>query len=526
MNNPGNPDNPDGQGGGGWEQPQEPGPYGQQGYGQEGYGQGQQGGYDQGGYGQQGYGRQDQQGYGQGGYGQQPGHGQGGYGQQPGHGQGGYDAGTGQWQDPNQAPNQDQGYRPYGAAGQWQGEAGASAAGGGTSGGGAKKGLIIGGAAVAAIVLIAALAFGAIKLFGGGADVEPRVIDAYHDTTCAIAEGEVYCWGDADYLVSDRDYGETEEPVKVRGIEDARAVFVGHYSACAIDGDGATHCWGNLSDTMDMRNSDRPREIEGLENAAQISIGTDSTCALDTDGAVWCWGANAHGELGNGGTRATDTPTRVEDLPAITSLSTMGKSILALDEDGNVWAWGNNERGVIFTSDSDEETRPVMLEGLPKAREVHAGVEQEYACIIEEEFGEVWCWGYNFMATTGTLWNENDDYITRDPVQVDGVTGAVELVGDYFVAALLDDGTVMAWGDSAVGGDRSFSDDHKARELDGITDVVHIAGGRHHLVYVDSTGTVGGNGDNDYGQLGTGDTTAYDENGDNSRIRGFTVDVE
>ena len=485
MNNPGNPDNPDGQGGGGWEQPQEPGPYGQQ-----------------------------------------PGYGQGGFGQQPGYGQGGYDAGIGQWQDPNQAPNQDQGYRPYGAAGQWQGEAGASAAGGGTSGGGAKKGVIIGGAAVAAIVLIAALAFGAIKLFGGGADVEPRVIDAYHDTTCAISEGEVYCWGDADYLVSDRDYGETEEPVKVRGIEDARAVFVGHYSACAIDGDGATHCWGNLASTMDMSDSTRPREIEGLENAAQISIGTDSTCALDTDGAVWCWGANAHGELGNGGTRATDTPTRVEDLPAITSLSTMGKSILALDEDGNVWAWGNNERGVIFTSDSDEETRPVMLEGLPKARAVHAGVAQEYACIIEEEFGEVWCWGYNYMATTGVQWNANSDYITRDPVQVEGVAGAVKLVGDTFVAALLDDGTVMAWGDSSVGGDRSFSDDHKARELDGITDVVHIAGGHDHLVYVDSTGTVGGNGDNDYGQLGTGDTTAYDENGDNSRIRGFTVDVE
>lgn len=484
MNNPGNPNYPHGQDGGGWGPPQEPGPYGQNAYGQGGY---------------------PQEGYGQGGYGQWAG----------------------------QDPNQGSGYQPYGATGQWQGGAGATAAYGGTGGGadggkggGAKKGLIIGGAAVAALVLIAGVAFAVTRMLGGGGGPEVQTLAAYGEGTCAISEGEVYCWGNVPTLVNDRDagIGDINEPTKVAGLEKMRSVYVGEGAACAVNGAGTAFCWGNLAATMDMDDSRRPREIEGLHNIAHISIGFTSTCALDTDGAVWCWGNNTDGELGDGDRGSTDIPTKVEDLPAITSLSTMGKTILALDVDGNVWAWGANDKHVIFTSDEARESRPVMLEGLPKARAVHAGVTLEYACIIGAEAGDVWCWGYNVMATTGSPWNENDDYITRDPVQVDGVTGAVELVGDSFVAALLDDGTVMAWGDSAVGGDRSFSEDHLARELRGIRGVADIAGGRNHLVFTDSAGTVGGNGDNSYGQLGTGDTRAYDENGSNSEIQGFTVD--
>lgn len=86
---------------GGYGQPPEGDPYGQQyGYGQQGQGYGQQGGYDQGygqqqqggydqGYGQQGYDQgYNQQGYGQQGGGYDQGYGQQGYGQQGGYGGG------------------------------------------------------------------------------------------------------------------------------------------------------------------------------------------------------------------------------------------------------------------------------------------------------------------------------------------------------------------------------------------------------------------------------------------------------
>ena len=83
---------------------------------------------------------------------------------------------------------------------------------------GSKKGLLIGGAVLAALVLVAAVAFGAFKLFTGG-DHEPSHIAAGNFASCAVSGGEVYCWGDNGYLhlgVEDTD-ADFLEPTKIEG---------------------------------------------------------------------------------------------------------------------------------------------------------------------------------------------------------------------------------------------------------------------------------------------------------------------
>jgi len=68
-------------------------------------------------------------------------------------------------------------------------------------------------------------------------------ISANYGSTCALAAGEVYCWGQIGAAVrgSERDQS---VPVKVAGLTGATAVETGRNTACAIKADGHATCFG------------------------------------------------------------------------------------------------------------------------------------------------------------------------------------------------------------------------------------------------------------------------------------------
>lgn len=119
-----------------------------------------------------------------------------------------------------------------------------------------------------------------------------------HKHTCAIASGDVYCWGEStDGKLGPASTGANFlTPVKVTGLPSGvTKIDVNMFSACALQG-GNVYCWGRTHGANPMRiemHTGGP-----LTNIVEISVGLHHSCALNMTGAAFCWGDNSWGQLG------------------------------------------------------------------------------------------------------------------------------------------------------------------------------------------------------------------------------------
>ncbi len=137
-----------------------------------------------------------------------------------------------------------------------------------------------------------------------------------HAHACAIAAGEVYCWGRSDF--------------------------------------GAL-CTGFL----DTERLPRHAPITGKAWPQKIAVGDEVTCARMTDGSIQCCGADHRGRLGAGFT-PTFAPVAAFEGHAV-QVATSHRAICALLRDGSVECWGNNEYGELGRSTHDKDVHPTPM---------------------------------------------------------------------------------------------------------------------------------------------------------------------
>ncbi len=114
--------------------------------------------------------------------------------------------------------------------------------------------------------------------------------------------------------------------------------------------------------------------------------------------------------------------------------------------------------------------------------------------------GTVRAWGDNDV---GQLGDGTTDF-RLTPVPVVGLTNVIAVAaGLVHSLALLDDGTVCAWG-----GGEGATPQHTPVPVVGLTNVIAVAAGEYHNLALLGDGTVRGWGLDLYGYLGTGLTTA------------------
>lgn len=163
--------------------------------------------------------------------------------------------------------------------------------------------------------------------------------------TCArLRDGGVRCWGtNHTGRLGDGTTASRDEPVAVRGLDDAVALVAGRLHTCAVRRRGDVVCWGDgfrgqLGDGAAVQRP-TPVPVADLGGVRALAAGEDSTCAIGQAGALRCWGANDDGQLGDGtfGTRLV--PVAAGDLPA-RDLALGPRSACALREGGRVDCWG------------------------------------------------------------------------------------------------------------------------------------------------------------------------------------------
>ncbi|KAI6035059.1 regulator of chromosome condensation 1/beta-lactamase-inhibitor protein II [Pisolithus orientalis] len=224
-----------------------------------------------------------------------------------------------------------------------------------------------------------------------------------------------------------------------------------------------------------------PHPIQSLldENfrAVQVTAGDSISAAVSADGELRVWGSfrAAEGSLGfSSAARHEFFPRKILELShkpgdteKVVSVAAGNNHLVVLTTHGNVFTWGTGEHGQLGRKIIDRRkihgTVPEKITlGNRSNRAVVIGAGN-YCSFAVDEIGDVWGWGLNTMGQTGT--------------------GVSEL--------------------------RSTSDEiHTPRKVHSLCkstldeEVVQIAGGEHHTLFLTSSGRVFACGRCDGGQLG------------------------
>lgn len=242
-----------------------------------------------------------------------------------------------------------------------------------------------------------------------------------------------------------------------------------------------------------------------------IAAGFYHSLYLQEDGTLLAWGDNGYGQVGNGTTIDQLAPKIV--LNGVAAITAGGLFSMAADAgDRSLRAWGSNHYGQLGTSSvwtpKESIPTPQAVQTLGNVSAVSGGGWHSLALLDD---GTVWAWGRNDAGQLGI--DSTEDQPT--PVQVKDPSGSGVLdnivaisAGGWHSMALSADGTVYVWGDNTYGqlGDGTADARLLPVALTDLSDVKAISAGYFHSLAVYGDGHVAAWGDNEYGQLGVGTT--------------------
>ena len=244
-------------------------------------------------------------------------------------------------------------------------------------------------------------------------------------------------------------------------------------------------------------NATRPQLIVG-SNVMAIAGGVLSTYFLKSDGSLWAVGYNSSGELGDGTFNPASTPEQIvaNGVVAIAGGYSHG---LFIDSNQNLWAMGLNMYGQLGDGHASFQTNKAEI----------------VACNVVAVAGG----GYHslFLKSDRSLWGMGGDEsgeLGDGAYNSSGVSYPEELVASNVIAIaaggfhslfVKNDGSLWAMGRNSYGqlGDGTFNNANRPEQIVA-SNVVAVAAGGHHSLFVKSDGTVWGMGRALDGQLGDG----------------------
>lgn len=224
--------------------------------------------------------------------------------------------------------------------------------------------------------------------------------------------GEVYCAGqnlqgqiDSELSAGPAPLGSTQLNALDGGVD---LLAAGGSHTCAVV-DGETFCWGNdhygeLGDgTPDRMDTPLPPNLViGGHAFVRISAADASTCAIDGDGALFCWGYNANGRLGLGDTTVHGTPTEVGLGSDWIDVAASYAHTCALVASGDAYCWGDNGEGQLGDTTMMSRLSPRAVagsdDGAVSFRQLTVG--QFHTCGISMD-NRLYCWGSNELGQLG-----------------------------------------------------------------------------------------------------------------------------
>lgn len=296
-------------------------------------------------------------------------------------------------------------------------------------------------------------------------------------------------------LVANRDF--SDEGAWLPGVEDAVDGAAGHKFSLLLRANGTVLAWGANSvgqvGVAPARTAvPRPTSIPGLSHVRQLAAGDSFSLALLEDGSVQAWG----GCIGEQQACQHVNPRPVAGLTGVKAIAAGGGFALALAQDGTVKAWGENKWGEIGNEQIPRSAAPVTVPGIDNAVAVSAGGQYALALLSD---GTVRVWGqgtvdgtYFAGAQSQSIHTDASYPWTAIPLVVPGLRNVTAISAGAAALALLQDGTVRAWGyDGLYAMGLGNMVQYRARpESLKVSHIAAIATGLNRSYFVQQDGTV------------------------------------
>ena len=250
--------------------------------------------------------------------------------------------------------------------------------------------------------------------------------------------------------------------------------------------------------------------------AAALALGYAHSCALLDTRQLTCWGGNGNGQLGLGDTTARLAPSVTVPLGSgRTALSTASgwDETCAILDDQTLRCWGLNGNGKLGLGDTlNRSAPPVTPVALGAGRTPSAVTVAEYHVCVLLDNGTVKCWGSGGRGSLG-VGDTLDRTAPPSAVNLGAGRSAQMLATGYGTSCvLLDTRQVLCWGQNDYG--QLGIGDTQDRYVPAATvnlgssrSAQAVSPGSRQMCALLDTGQVTCWGRNVYGELGLGDST-------------------
>jgi alpha-tubulin suppressor-like RCC1 family protein len=233
------------------------------------------------------------------------------------------------------------------------------------------------------------------------------------------------------------------------------------------------------------------------------SVGQGHMVALKNDGSIWSWGLNDRGQLGDNTTTNRSSPVQVVTGGTWKKAVAAYNHTLAIKDDGTLWVWGSNQGGSLGDGTILHRSSPIQTLALGTDWKQVGGGFTHSAAIKND--GSLWNWGNNISGQLG------DGTATHRSSPVQTIAGGTDwklvTCGDYFSAAIKNDGTTWAWGNNQYGqlgnGNINFYSS-PVQNVAGGTDWKKIDAGHQYVAAIKHDNSLWMWGRNTWGMLGDG----------------------
>ena len=302
-------------------------------------------------------------------------------------------------------------------------------------------------------------------------------------------------------------------PIQVGSLSTWSQVSSGNQFFVAIQSNGTLwSCGYNGFGALAQNNTQNyssPVQIGALTTWTKVAcaLGGIYMAAIQSNGTLYACGINSWGQLGTGNQINYSSLIQVGLLSVWQQVACGYRHTLAIQSNGTLWAWGANSYGQLGTNNQTNLSSPVQIGALSTWAQISCG--SDFTSAVQSN-GTLWAWGYNNFGQLG----QNNTLTYSSPVQVGSLsTWTQTACGAYQTLALQNNGSLYAWGYNAFGqlGNNSttnFSSPIQVGTLSVWSNIIQ-ANGNNFSVAIQSNGSLWSWGQNNWSQLGQGNTVNY-----------------
>ena len=279
----------------------------------------------------------------------------------------------------------------------------------------------------------------------------------------------------------------------------------GYQHTITLSDDGTAYSFGrNFEGELGLGHTDNvsiPTPIPNLPKINMVSCGWYFTVCVDYEGFIWSFGENHCGELGTGNKTNFNVPQKLVNLPPALSVSCGSEFTLIITNDLDLWSCGKNSEGQLCHGDT-EDRLILQKTSFSNISKVSTGYAHS---LFQSNKGEIFACGCNTDGQCGL--GHNNSQITPSLIS-NAPSNIIQFVcGSHHNLFLDSEGKVFSVGDNEFGqlGLGHNSNQNVLKEISNIPPIKIISCVSYCCYLIDFEGNLWSFGYNVFGQLGHGD---------------------